>query len=182
MGITDVWLPPAYKGAAGGYSVGYDTYDLFDLGEFDQKGTVATKYGDRGAFENACHTLGGHGIGAIHDVVFNHKLGADEKERVKVRRANSQDRTQIEDEAFEALAYTRFTFPGRQGNTPNLSGRRSAFPASTISRIRMTPASSALSMNMAMASGTTRSTANSAITTTSSVPMLSCATARFPRS
>ncbi|MBS2694000.1 alpha-amylase, partial [Salmonella enterica subsp. enterica serovar 1,4,[5],12:i:-] len=35
LGITDLWLPPAYKGASGGYSVGYDTYDLFDLGEFD---------------------------------------------------------------------------------------------------------------------------------------------------
>ncbi|PRX08981.1 UNVERIFIED_ORG: alpha-amylase [Martelella mediterranea] len=115
MGITDLWLPPAYKGAAGGYSVGYDTYDLFDLGEFDQKGTVPTKYGDRGALENACHILAGHGIGAIHDVVFNHKIGADEKEQVKVRRADPKDRTKIEDEAFGALAYTRFTFPGRQG-------------------------------------------------------------------
>lgn len=38
IGINMVWLPPAYKGASGGYSVGYDTYDLFDLGEFDQKG------------------------------------------------------------------------------------------------------------------------------------------------
>lgn len=32
LGVTDLWLPPAYKGAAGGYSVGYDSYDLFDLG------------------------------------------------------------------------------------------------------------------------------------------------------
>ncbi|AJY46055.1 alpha-amylase [Martelella endophytica] len=115
IGVTDVWLPPAYKGSSGGYSVGYDTYDLFDLGEFDQKGTVATKYGDRGALENACRTLADHGIGAIHDVVLNHKMGADEKERVKVRRANPENRTEIEDEAFEAEAYTRFTFPGRQG-------------------------------------------------------------------
>lgn len=37
IGINMVWLPPAYKGASGGYSVGYDSYDLFDLGEFDQK-------------------------------------------------------------------------------------------------------------------------------------------------
>ncbi len=37
IGINMVWLPPACKGASGGYSVGYDTYDLFDLGEFDQK-------------------------------------------------------------------------------------------------------------------------------------------------
>ncbi len=47
IGINMVWLPPAYKGASGGYSVGYDTYDLFDLGEFDQKGlsppNMATK-------------------------------------------------------------------------------------------------------------------------------------------
>jgi alpha-amylase len=26
----------------GGYSIGYDAYDLFDLGEFDQKGTIPT--------------------------------------------------------------------------------------------------------------------------------------------
>ncbi|AKI00686.1 glycosidase [Hoeflea sp. IMCC20628] len=115
MGITDVWLPPAYKGAAGGYSVGYDTYDLFDLGEFDQKGTVATKYGDRNALERATHALTDAGIGVIHDVVFNHKMGADEKERVRVRRVDPDDRTKIDDTEFDALAYTRFTFPGRAG-------------------------------------------------------------------
>lgn len=115
MGITDVWLPPAYKGAAGGFSVGYDTYDLFDLGEFDQKGTVATKYGDRAALEHACRVLNESNIGVIHDVVFNHKMGADEKEAVRVRRVNPDDRTQIDDGAFEAFAYTRFTFPGRGG-------------------------------------------------------------------
>lgn len=115
MGITDVWLPPAYKGAAGGFSVGYDTYDLFDLGEFEQKGTVATKYGDKAALEKACRILNENHIGAIHDVVFNHKMGADEKETVTIRRANFDDRNQIEDDAFEALAYTRFTFPGRDG-------------------------------------------------------------------
>ena len=63
LGITDLWLPPAYKGASGGYSVGYDTYDLFDLGEFDQKGSVATKYGDKAALEHAATTLREHGVG-----------------------------------------------------------------------------------------------------------------------
>ena len=115
MGITDVWLPPAYKGASGGYSVGYDTYDLFDLGEFDQKNSVATKYGSRDALVNATQALKNNGVRVIHDVVFNHKMGADEAERVKVRRVNSEDRTQIDDEEIEASAYTRFTFPGRQG-------------------------------------------------------------------
>ncbi|WP_112547252.1 MULTISPECIES: alpha-amylase [unclassified Rhizobium] len=119
MGITDVWLPPAYKGASGGYSVGYDTYDLFDIGEFDQKGTVATKYGDRAALQRACHSLKNNGMRVIHDVVLNHKMGADEKERVQVRRVNEEDRLQIEDEQFDALAYTRFTFPGRQDKYSN---------------------------------------------------------------
>ncbi len=115
MGITDVWLPPSGKGAAGGFSVGYDTYDLFDLGEFDQKGTVATKYGDRGALERACGSLRNAGLRVIHDVVFNHKMGADDTEQVQVRRVNPENRNEIEDEAFEARAYTRFTFPGRSG-------------------------------------------------------------------
>ena len=115
MGITDVWLPPACKGASGGYSVGYDSYDLFDLGEFDQKGSVATKYGDRAALEHAANTLKGAGLSVIHDVVFNHKMGGDETEPVQVRRANPDNRNEIEEQSFEAHAYTRFTFPGRQG-------------------------------------------------------------------
>ncbi|WP_018901327.1 alpha-amylase [Rhizobium sp. 2MFCol3.1] len=115
LGITDVWLPPAYKGASGAYSVGYDTYDLFDLGEFDQKGSRATKYGDRAAFEASCRALVDQGIRPIHDVVLNHKMGADEKEPVVVRRVDAGDRRQIAEDDVEALAYTRFTFPGRGG-------------------------------------------------------------------
>ncbi|WP_179504649.1 MULTISPECIES: alpha-amylase [unclassified Sphingomonas] len=115
MGVTDVWLPPATKGASGAMSVGYDTYDLFDLGEFDQKGTVPTKYGTRAALETACAALRDHGLRVIHDVVFDHKMGADETERVQVRRANPENRTEIEDEAFDATTHTRFTFPGRAG-------------------------------------------------------------------
>ena len=42
LGFTGVWFPPAYKGGGGGYSVGYDAYDLYDLGEFNQKGSIST--------------------------------------------------------------------------------------------------------------------------------------------
>lgn len=38
LGVTALWLPPAYKGAGGGYDVGYGVYDMYDLGEFNQKG------------------------------------------------------------------------------------------------------------------------------------------------
>jgi alpha-amylase len=37
IGVSAVWIPPAYKGTSV-YDVGYGTYDLWDLGEFDQKG------------------------------------------------------------------------------------------------------------------------------------------------
>ena len=46
IGITSVWIPPAYK-ADEQQDEGYAVYDLYDLGEFDQKGTVRTKYGTR---------------------------------------------------------------------------------------------------------------------------------------
>ena len=44
LGITSVWLPPAYKGTSQ-EDVGYGVYDMYDLGEFDQKGSVRTKCG-----------------------------------------------------------------------------------------------------------------------------------------
>lgn len=114
-GITMVWLPPAYKGAAGGYSVGYDTYDLFDLGEFEQKGTRATKYGDKEALQAAIQQLKEQGIAVILDVVLNHRMGADDKEAVRVNRVNEDNRNEIDPAVIDAEAWTRFTFPGRQG-------------------------------------------------------------------
>ncbi len=73
IGINMIWLPPACKGASGGYSVGYDTYDLFDLGEFDQKGSIATKYGDKAQLLEAIDALKSNDIAVLLDVVVNHK-------------------------------------------------------------------------------------------------------------
>ena len=36
IGVTAVWIPPCYK-ATSSNDVGYGAYDLYDLGEFDQK-------------------------------------------------------------------------------------------------------------------------------------------------
>ena len=52
LGISHVWMPPAFK-ATNKDDVGYGVYDLFDLGEFDQKGTVRTKYGLKEEYLNA---------------------------------------------------------------------------------------------------------------------------------
>ena len=58
LGFTAVWLPPAYKGDGGVTDVGYGVYDLWDLGEFDQKGSVHTKYGTRDDYVEAVRALG----------------------------------------------------------------------------------------------------------------------------
>ncbi|HFZ8993058.1 TPA: alpha-amylase [Citrobacter freundii] len=115
LGINMVWLPPACKGASGGDSVGYDSYDLFDLGEFDQKGSIATKYGDKQQLLAAIAALQKNEIAVLLDVVVNHKMGADEKERIRVQRVNQDDRTQIDDEIIECEGWTRYTFPARAG-------------------------------------------------------------------
>src|ERR1700704_5853501 len=81
MGISHLWLPPAYKGANGGYSVGYDPYDLYDLGEFDQKGTISTKYGTKQEYINAIETAHKNKLSILADIVLNHKAGADELEK-----------------------------------------------------------------------------------------------------
>ncbi|MBW1254474.1 alpha-amylase [Pantoea allii] len=115
MGINMVWLPPCYKGESGGYSVGYDSYDLFDLGEFDQKGSQATKYGDKQQLLDAVNALRSHDIGVLLDVVLNHKMGADEKEQIRVNRVNPDNRDEIYPEVVECEAWTRFNFPVRAG-------------------------------------------------------------------
>ena len=62
LGITALWLPPAYKGIGGKDEVGYGAYDLYDLGEFDQKGTVKTKYGSKDEYLNCIMNLKQNGI------------------------------------------------------------------------------------------------------------------------
>ena len=88
LGFTAVWLPPAYKGQAGADDVGYGVYDLWDLGEFDQKGTVRTKYGTREEYVTAVHTLQDAGIQVLGDIVLNHKMGGDEPELIGATETN----------------------------------------------------------------------------------------------
>lgn len=111
-GITAVWIPPAYKGNSA-EDVGYGVYDLYDFGEFDQKGTVRTKYGTRKELENAVKALHDNGIQVILDTVLNHKMGGDEAERFMAVPVEEDDRTVEAGEPREIEAYTSFTFPGR---------------------------------------------------------------------
>lgn len=114
IGITGVWFPPSYKSTEGADSVGYDCYDLFDLGEFDQKNSVPTKYGTKDEYLQAINALHEQQLMVLADVVFNHKAGADELEKIPVRRVAEDNREEYTSDVFEIEAWTKFTFPGRK--------------------------------------------------------------------
>lgn len=112
-GFTAVWLPPAYKNMNQN-SVGYEPYDLYDLGEFNQKNSTRTKYGTISQYTNAiaaCHT---NGIDVYADVVLNHKSGADYSENVSAYEVYNDNRLyKVTGNAININAWTKFTFPGR---------------------------------------------------------------------
>jgi alpha-amylase len=112
-GITSVWLPPAYKGAVGSADVGYGVYDIFDLGEFEQKGSIRTKYGTRGEYLQAISAAHAAGIQVYADVVFNHKLGGDKEEDFNATPYNPENRNEPTGELKPIRAWTHFIFPGR---------------------------------------------------------------------
>ena len=113
VGITDVWLPPAYKGAGGKYDAGYAVYDLYDLGEFDQKGSISTKYGTKNEYIDAIVELQQNGIDVYGDIVLNHKMGADKLQTIKAVKCNWDDHTKEEGKEQTVEVWTKFTFPGR---------------------------------------------------------------------
>ncbi len=114
-GITSLWLPPAYKGVGGAYEVGYGVYDLYDLGEFDQKGTVRTKYGTKEEYIKAVKAAQAAGIQIYADTVFNHRMGADKEEVVEATPFSQDNRAEVIGEYKPVKAWTHFTFPGRDG-------------------------------------------------------------------
>jgi len=115
LGFTAIWLPPAFKGTNGIYSIGYDVYDIYDLGEFDQKNSVRTKYGTRQEYCDAIKAIHDAGMQVYVDIVLNHKAGADEPELIRVRKVDPEDRNKFISDPFDIEAYTKFTFPGRKG-------------------------------------------------------------------
>ncbi len=101
-GVNAIWIPPPYKGASGANDAGYGVYDRYDLGEFDQKGTIATRYGTLAELQAAIAALHASGLHVYGDVVMNHMMGADTTETFSVGGATY-------------TAPTGFAFAGRGG-------------------------------------------------------------------
>ncbi len=130
LGITSMWIPPATK-AAWSRSNGYDIYDLYDLGEFSQKGARHTKWGTRDELAGLVQIANSHGIGILFDTVLNHKAAADHTETttaVKVDPKGTRyapfaqkagltvdtDRTKVVGKPEKIQTWTKFMFPGRK--------------------------------------------------------------------
>ena len=114
IGITALWLPPAYKGIGGKDDVGYGVYDLYDLGEFDQKGSIKTKYGSKDEYIECIKELQKKGINCYADIVLNHKMGADMLQTIPATKVDWGNHYQEVSNQEIVRVATKFTFPGRK--------------------------------------------------------------------
>jgi alpha-amylase len=75
-GITALWLPSPCKGNWGIEDMGYGIYDLYDLGAYNQKGSIETRFGSKAELLNliaTCHQSPRMDVYA--DAVLNHNYG-----------------------------------------------------------------------------------------------------------
>ncbi len=71
-GYDSIWLPPPAKGSSV-YSIGYDQFDPFDLGDVNQAGTTATHWGTKVQLQQVVATAHRFGIRVYLDMIVNHR-------------------------------------------------------------------------------------------------------------
>ena len=120
-GFTALWLPPATKGA------GYAVYDTYDLGEFDQKGSIPTKYGTKDEYVAAVAEAKAAGLDVYGDIVLNHRIGADSYEELDAVEYAANNRNLPVSGSERIKAWTVFSFPGRKGKYSDFTWDASCF-------------------------------------------------------
>ncbi|WP_018663422.1 alpha-amylase [Heyndrickxia acidiproducens] len=125
-GLDSVWLPPVTKGQSA-QDNGYGVYDHYDLGEFDQKGTIKTKYGSKEELLDAIQVCHENEISVYIDVVMNHLAGADETETFQVVEVDPMDRNKEISEPFEIEGWTKFNYENRHGKYSDFKWNYSHF-------------------------------------------------------
>lgn len=78
-GVDKVWLPQFAKSASGSASMGYDPADYFDLGEYDQYGTIETRFGSKDELISLIDEIHNQGMEVVADIVINHNGGGAEE-------------------------------------------------------------------------------------------------------
>jgi len=71
-GYTALYLPSPVKSGGGTFSVGYNPFDRFDLGDRPQKGSTRTKYGTAQELKILIDTAHRLGLEVYADLVLNH--------------------------------------------------------------------------------------------------------------
>ncbi|PYI08061.1 putative alpha-amylase [Aspergillus sclerotiicarbonarius CBS 121057] len=112
IGVDNIWIPPGCK-AMNPAGNGYDIYDLYDLGEFDQKGSRTTKWGTRQELEELAAEAHALGVGVYWDAVLNHKAGADYPERFEAVKVDPKRRDVEISDPVEVNGWVGFNFDGR---------------------------------------------------------------------
>ncbi|MEM9091284.1 MAG: alpha-amylase [Cyanobacteria bacterium P01_F01_bin.53] len=127
VGFSALWLPPMTKGAQGAEDVGYNAYDLYDLGEFDQCGSVPTKYGDRSQLQGAIAEAHAVGLQVYGDVVLHRKHGGDGVETLEGTPVAWREPNRAVAPSQRIVAHSRFTFPGRGSRYNDMTWRGDYF-------------------------------------------------------
>ncbi len=71
-GFTKAYLPVPTKGESGQFSMGYDLYDHYDVGQYDQKGGFDTRFGNLSELINLTASFLASNISPVVDIVMNH--------------------------------------------------------------------------------------------------------------
>jgi len=78
-GITAVWTPAPSKGHVGIHDMGYGIFDHYDLGNYQQKGTMETRFGSRAELLAMVSAMHANNIEVYADVVLNHIFTTDDE-------------------------------------------------------------------------------------------------------
>ncbi len=119
-GITSIWLPPFSK-AWGGMapdgnqtSVGYDVYDLWDLGFYQAHNNVErTKYGTYDQLIALISKCKDEKVQVYADLVFNHKMGAKNMQQIRVQQVDGSNYNHTLSGWFNKSLYSNFSFKNR---------------------------------------------------------------------
>ena len=76
-GIDAIWLPPVSKAQNGAFSMGYDPFDYYDFGNYNQMGSTETRFGSKSELQSLITTAHNNGLSVIADIVINHNSGGD---------------------------------------------------------------------------------------------------------
>jgi alpha-amylase len=75
QGIDRMWFPAPQKSHSGRYSMGYDPYDYYDLGQYDQQGTTATRFGTQEDLRRTLALYRSKKVACMADIILNHRSG-----------------------------------------------------------------------------------------------------------